>query len=526
MSGKKKKKTSWLPIAVLAVLVLIAAGALALKNRSGDTARPQLSSGQTAEPSLSTPSRVPTATPIPTPSPAITPSRALTPSPTPTAPPTPEPTPLYGEIILNDPNDENGLTIYAQPDPLSEALGSLVHGDVVRVLGEMDKNGWLRIEADQTGFVTGNCVTVRPGLSPASDGSADDEEDGLFGLVSLSNAEGKLNMRQRAETGAPVVGELKYGDRVRVLAPVDRYGWMKVSHDGTAGYVSGQYIAVENAPATDPEANGWLSRQIHTVESDGSVNMRQIPHGNAVVLASLPNGTHVSLIDHDAEGWAHIGYQGLTGYVKEQYVGDIRAAELMRLPYYIEVDRTAEIVRVFTVGEDGTYSILAREMICSTEKWNSTPHLGGYLMHGRRDRWSGTIIPGTYVQYATIISGSILFHSLPYSGERPDALQTDSYELLGQRASHGCVRLLCADAKWIFDNVPDGTPVFFVEGERDEEKLAALAPPPLVSGKWDPTDPSEANPDYDPSYEKAHEAATPYPGVTPAPTESWKPHEL
>ena len=80
------------------------------------------------------------------------------------------------------------------------------------------------------------------------------------------------------------------------------------------------------------------------------------------------------------------------------------------------------------------------------------------------------------------------------------------------------MRLLCADAKWIYDNVPAGTVVKYMTSERDEAKLAELAAPALVSGNWDPTDSSEENPDYSPDYENAHPAATPVPGVTPAPT--------
>ena len=195
----------------------------------------------------------------------------------------------------------------------------------------------------------------------------------------------------------------------------------------------------------------------------------------------------------------------------------------LELPYYIEVDRGMQVVRVFTIGEDGYYSLLAREMICSTDIYERKPPNGLYRMDGQKLRWLITLTPDSYAQYATRISGHILFHSVPYSMLYANTLYDDAYADLGTNASIGCVRLLCADAKWIYDHVPAGTPVRFMTGERDEDKLAALAPPALKSGDWDPTDPADENPDYDPSYELSQPMVTPALGVTPAPTEPWTP---
>ena len=194
----------------------------------------------------------------------------------------------------------------------------------------------------------------------------------------------------------------------------------------------------------------------------------------------------------------------------------------LEYPYYIEVDRGMQVVRVYTIGEDGTYSLLAREMICSTDTFGYKPPQGTYKMNGEKLRWMMSLF-GTYAQYATRISGHILFHAVPTTMCYANTLNADDYRALGTNASAGCVRLLCADAKWIYDNVPAGTMVRYVNNPRDEEKLKELAAPPLGSGNWDPTDNCEDNPDYDPSYEASKPLVTPALGVTPAPTEPWTP---
>ena len=51
--------------------------------------------------------------------------------------------------------------------------------------------------------------------------------------------------------------------------------------------------------------------------------------------------------------------------------------------------------------------------------------------------------------------GDYLFHSVPYNEDKSEILDNT----LGTAASHGCIRLKTADAKWIYDNIQAGTKV-------------------------------------------------------------------
>ena len=193
----------------------------------------------------------------------------------------------------------------------------------------------------------------------------------------------------------------------------------------------------------------------------------------------------------------------------------------LKFPYYVEVDRGKQVVTVYTLDEVGEYRHIVRQMICSTDSFNRKPPNGVYKLDGQKLRWLTTVAtPRSYAQYATRIASKILFHSLPYKTKKPNDLDVKAYNALGTNDSIGCIRLLCDDAKWIYDNLVPGTPVRFVSNARDEDLLKRLAPPSLIGGQWDPTDPDERNPDYDGSYVKP--AVTPWLGVTPAPTPSWK----
>ena len=185
-------------------------------------------------------------------------------------------------------------------------------------------------------------------------------------------------------------------------------------------------------------------------------------------------------------------------------------------PYYIVINKGAQLVTVYTVDRDGTYSLPVRYMICSTGENNKTPD--GLFRTKTKYRWQQMLASTpTYAQYATRITGSYLFHSVNYTARQPDTLKVSNFNNLGIPDSGGCVRLQVADAKWIYDNVPEGTPVKIYTGPPQPDITVKLLPIPLdESAKWDPTDPDPDNP-MRRNVTGATVLNTPYPGVTPAP---------
>ena len=144
--------------------------------------------------------------------------------------------------------------------------------------------------------------------------------------------------------------------------------------------------------------------------------------------------------------------------------------------YHLFVDVTNQITRAYALDAQGEYTVLVREMICSTgTKSNPTP-IKTCTLPGKRARWGYFPEWGSHAQYLTRIDSSNAFHSVLYSSANEKALVVSSFEKLGERASHGCVRLLVDDAKWIYENCPAGTPVTIFEGEYDPEYTMALKP--------------------------------------------------
>ena len=144
--------------------------------------------------------------------------------------------------------------------------------------------------------------------------------------------------------------------------------------------------------------------------------------------------------------------------------------------YTLMVDVTNQITRAYTYDENGQYTVLVREMICSTGTSKYPTPCGTTIMPKKRARWGYFPTWGSHAQYLTRIDSANAFHSVLYSEPDETTLSVKSFEALGTPASHGCVRLLVSDAKWIYDNCKEGTIITVYEGEYDPEYTMTLKP--------------------------------------------------
>lgn len=170
------------------------------------------------------------------------------------------------------------------------------------------------------------------------------------------------------------------------------------------------------------------------------------------------------------------------------------ASDETEFPYYIKINRRQNCITVYTSDENGEYTVPYKAMICSTGLYNATPR--GTFHLSTKYLWR-ELYGKVYGQYATRITGGVLFHSVPYYKKSKSALCTEKYNKLGQQASMGCVRLTVEDAKWIADNCPSGTTVEIY----DDDDPGPLGKPEAAhidtdspNKGWDPTDPDVENP--------------------------------
>lgn len=171
--------------------------------------------------------------------------------------------------------------------------------------------------------------------------------------------------------------------------------------------------------------------------------------------------------------------------------GTAMAAE--KHPYYVTVNLTENIVTVYEQDEAGEYTVPVKAFWCSG---------GGYTPEGTfrtsaKYEWR-PLFGDVWGQYATRITGHILFHSVPYFEKDKSTLEYEEYNKLGTTASAGCIRMAVEDVKWLYDNCPVGTTVKMYRGKVQEplqpEPARKIDTTDLLRRGWDPTDPDPDNP--------------------------------
>lgn len=103
--------------------------------------------------------------------------------------------------------------------------------------------------------------------------------------------------------------------------------------------------------------------------------------------------------------------------------------------------------------KDGDTTIYT--MICSSGMDDSTPH-GTFTVQSRGENFFNSN-EQMGANWWVSFYGDYLFHTVPTDSDGNYIVS--EAEKLGRPASHGCLRLTVSDAKWIYDNIPDGTTV-------------------------------------------------------------------
>ncbi len=156
----------------------------------------------------------------------------------------------------------------------------------------------------------------------------------------------------------------------------------------------------------------------------------------------------------------------------------------------VRVNETTNVVTVYR----GDTPVKA--MLCSVGVNGTTPTGTRYIVD--KLRWHELMGP-SYGQYCSHLCTSptdtwsdYLFHSVLYTQSgNIYSLAPTTYNELGTAASHGCIRLSVASAKYLYDNCPKGTKVTIFYGNSANDPLGKPSLTKIPSNQtWDPTDPA------------------------------------
>jgi len=236
-----------------------------------------------------------------------------------TSPNTPQFTVSSPEVAIAGMIGDTSAAIFVNDQQVTvDPTGSFSHTYTLTQPGTNTVN----VEARKNGYaINRNTFTIEYSTTAANTPGGATTPGGAGGGASVgdtsaaksiyyANTDG-VNVRSNASTSGNKVGELKLCDKVYVIS-ADSNDWYKIIFNNSEAYVSGAYIR----KVSDISAYSTTSA---TISGDG-INARAAASTSADVVTQLSNGTSVSLISQDNNGWSLVEYNNKIFYVSSQYV--------------------------------------------------------------------------------------------------------------------------------------------------------------------------------------------------------------
>jgi len=211
------------------------------------------------------------------------------------------------------------------------------------------------------------------------------------------------------------------------------------------------------------------------------------PTPPAITATPTPEPTATPIPFSKYAPTVNMTYEELVGSTDDM---SVKASELLKdgypdpKTYYIIVDKQWQVVLVYKRIDDGSkwgkpnYDEPVRYMLCSTgnpdsEHGHETTS-GIWDIEKPKERFY-QFVNLEAAQYLTLIHSRTYFHSVLY--DKAKDLSTfirESYDKLGTKASHACIRLTVPDARWLFYNIGYGTTCEIRDGDPNDANVASI----------------------------------------------------
>ena len=195
-------------------------------------------------------------------------------------------------------------SLYLRSAPGGSVIATLSQGTTVAVTNNSSE--WYKVIVDgKEGYVSGSYLTG----TTATDFSVGS------GKITCSST---VNLRSEANTSSSILASLSNGTAVTITGVSG--GWYKVSVNGKTGYVHPDYVQVNGGSSASTGTTASApAAAAGKVSCSSTVNLRAEANTSSNILASLANGTAVTLGAKE-NGWYKVSVNGKSGYIKADYI--------------------------------------------------------------------------------------------------------------------------------------------------------------------------------------------------------------
>ncbi|PKM40615.1 MAG: hypothetical protein CVV04_05320 [Firmicutes bacterium HGW-Firmicutes-9] len=255
-------------------------------------------------------------------------------------------------------------------------------------------------------------------------------------------------------------------------------------------------LGCTSAPAVPAEPTPSLAPEVVNFEV---LDLNAEDFGDMPAPTATPEPTPTPIPFSYYAPTVNMTYEELVGSTDDM---SVKARELLKdgfpdpKTYYIIVDKQWQVVLVYLRIDDGTklgkpdLTQPVRYMLCSTgnpnKEYGHETTSGIWQIGVPKERFY-QFVNLEAAQYLTLIHSRTYFHSVLYDKAKDlRSLVKESYDNLGTKASHACIRLTVPDARWMWYNIGYGTTCEIRDGDPSDTVTgtirAQLKLPPSIEG--------------------------------------------
>ena len=187
----------------------------------------------------------------------------------------------------------------------SSSIIATIPKDTTVEIIDKSTSGWYKIEyKGVTGYVSSEYVTLD------SNNIDDDTNDNPSTSIQKGVTTANVNFRNSASTSSSIIATIPKDTTIEIIDK-STSGWYKIEYKGVTGYVSSEYVTLDNASNKPSTEKGITT---------ANVNFRKSASTSSSILATIPKNTTVEIIDKSTSGWYKVEYKGVTGYVSNKYI--------------------------------------------------------------------------------------------------------------------------------------------------------------------------------------------------------------
>ena len=225
--------------------------------------------------------------------------------------------PIWGGSTLKAVVTADSLWLRESPSSSAKTLAKMYKGETVTVLEKGDT--WSHVQyGSLTGYsMNGFLQFVEEGGEAPEEPGWDDTEPDTPSTATATVIADSLWLRESPSSSAKTLAKMYKGETITVLERGST--WCRVQYGKLTGYSMTEFLqfAGESGGSDEPD---WDDIQgTATVVSEGLLNLRASASPSATVIAEMPRGVVVTVLERGAS-WSKVSYNGMIGYAMNEFL--------------------------------------------------------------------------------------------------------------------------------------------------------------------------------------------------------------